>query len=63
MRKNTESMVKGAALGMLAGSAVGLAGACAAAKKPREVRKMMKKAAAGAEKALETIEHTLGAKM
>lgn len=59
MHKNTENMMKGAALGLLAGSAVGAVGACAANKKPKEMKKMMKKAAVGAQRALETIEHTL----
>ena len=45
MRKNTESMMKGAALGLLAGGAVGAAGAYVAQKNPKEMKKMMKKAA------------------
>lgn len=36
MRKNTESMMKGAALGLLAGGAVGAAGAYVAQKNPKE---------------------------
>ena len=43
MRKNTESMMKGAALGLLAGGAVGAAGAYVAQKNPKEMKKMMKK--------------------
>ena len=39
MRKNTESMMKGAALGLLAGGAVGAAGAYVAQKKPKEMKK------------------------
>lgn len=62
MRKNTENMMKGAAMGLLAGSAVGAAGAYAANKKPKEMKKLMKKAAAGAEHVMETIEHTLNAR-
>ena len=46
MRKNTESMMKGAALGLLAGGAVGAAGAYVAQKNPKEMKKMMKKAGA-----------------
>ena len=42
MRKNTESMMKGAALGLLAGGAVGAAGAYVAQKNPKEMKKMMK---------------------
>ena len=37
MRKNTESMMKGAALGLLAGGAVGAAGAYVAQKNPKEI--------------------------
>lgn len=36
MRKNTESMMKGAALGLLAGGAVGAAGAYVAQKTRRK---------------------------
>ena len=43
MRKNTESMMKGAALGLLAGGAVGAAGAYVAQKNPKEMKKMMKR--------------------
>ena len=39
MRKNTESMMKGAALGLLAGGAVGAAGAYVAQKNPKENEK------------------------
>ena len=53
MRKNTESMMKGAALGLLAGGAVG------AQKNPKEMKKMMKKAGASAERAMETIDRVL----
>ena len=58
MRKNTESMMKGAALGLLAGGAVGAAGAYVAQKNP-EMKKMMKKAGASAERAMETIDRVL----
>ena len=59
MRKNTESMMKGAALGLLAGGAVGVAGAYVAQKNPKEMKKMMKKAGASAERAMETIDRVL----
>ena len=75
MRKNTESMMKGAALGLLAGGAVGAesvgqenvgsggavgaAGAYVAQKNPKEMKKMMKKAGASAERAMETIDRVL----
>lgn len=59
MRKNTESMMKGAALGLLAGGAVGTAGAYVAQKNPKEMKKMMKKAGASAERAMETIDRVL----
>ena len=55
MRKNTESMMKGAALGLLAGGAVGAAGAYVAQKNPKE----MKKTGASAERAMETIDRVL----
>ena len=58
MRKNTESMMKGAALGLLAGGAVGAAGAYVAQKNPKEMKKMMK-AGASAERAMETIDRVL----
>ena len=59
MRKNTESMMKGAALGLLAGGAVCAAGAYVAQKNPKEMKKMMKKAGASAERAMETIDRVL----
>ena len=59
MRKNTESMMKGAALGLLAGGAVGEAGAYGAQKNPKEMKKRMKKAGASAERAMETIDRVL----
>lgn len=59
MRKNTENMMKGAALGLLAGGTMAAAGAYMAQKSPKEMKKMMKKAANGAEKAMDTIEHML----
>ena len=59
MRKNTESMMKGADLGLLAGGAVGAAGAYVAQKNPKEMKKMMKKAGASAERAMETIDRVL----
>ena len=59
MRKNTESMMKGAALGLLAGGAVGAGGAYGAQKNPKEMKKMMKKAGASAERAMETIDRVL----
>jgi len=59
MRKNTESMMKGAALGLLAGGAVGEAGAYVAQKNQKEMKKMMKKAGASAERAMETIDRML----
>ena len=59
MRKNTESMMKGAALGLLAGGAVSAAGANVAQKNPKEMKKMMKKAGASAERAMETIDRVL----
>lgn len=62
MRKNTENMMKGAAMGLLAGGAMGAVGAYAANQKPKEMKKLMKKAAAGAEHVIETIEHTLTAR-
>ena len=58
MRKNTESMMKGAALGLLAGGAVGAAGAYVAQKNPKEM-KTMTKAGASAERAMETIDRVL----
>ncbi len=59
MRKNTESMMKGAALGLLAGGAVGAAGAYVAQKTPQEMQKLMKKPRASAERARETIDRVL----
>ena len=59
MRKNTESMMKGEALGLLAGGAVVAAGAYVAQKNPKEMKKMMKKAGASAERAMETIDRVL----
>ena len=59
MRKNTESMMKGAALGLLAGGAVGAAGAYVAQKNPKEMKKMMKKAGASAERAMATFDRNI----
>lgn len=49
-------MMSGAAMGMLAGSALGIMGAYAAQKHPREVKKAMKKAAHTAQKAMNGID-------
>ena len=59
MRKNTESMMKVEALGLLAGGAVGAAAAYLAQKNTKEMKKMMKKAGASAERAMETIDRVL----
>ena len=59
MRKNTESMMKGAALGLLARRAYRAAGQYVAQKNPTEMKKMMKKAGASAERAMETIDRVL----
>ena len=45
--------------GLLAGGAVGAAGAYVAQKNPKEMKKMMKKAGASAERAMETIDRVL----
>ena len=56
MYKNTNSMMSGAAMGMLAGSALGAVGAYAAQKHPREVKTAMKKASHTAQKAMNGID-------
>ena len=56
MYKNTKSMMSGAAMGVLAGSALGAVGAYAAQKHPREMKKVMKKAAHTAQKAMNSID-------
>ena len=58
-KDNKKRMMKGAALGLLAGGAVGAAGAYVAQKNPKEMKKMMKKAGASAERAMETIDRML----
>ena len=45
--------------GLLAGGAVGAAGAYVAQKNPKEMKKMIKKAGASAERAMETIDRVL----
>ncbi len=59
MRKNTETMMKGAAMGLLAGGCAGAAGAYMMQQNNKSVKKMMKKASCGAEKALDTLDHIL----
>lgn len=60
MYKNrTESAVKGAAMGLLAGGALGAAGAYVAQQHPREVKKAMKKAEHTAEKAMQKLDHMM----
>ncbi len=59
MRKNTESMMKGAALGLVAGGCAGAAGAYMMQQNSKSMKKMMKKVACGTEKALETLDHVL----
>lgn len=56
MYKNTKSMMSGAAMGVLAGSALGAVGAYAAQKHPREMKKAMKIAAHTAQKAMNSID-------
>ena len=60
MNRNTKNMAKGAALGVMAGTAVGAIGAYAAQKSPKEWKKTMKKAAHTAEKALDSSLAALG---
>lgn len=50
---------QGAALGVMAGTAVGAIGAYAAQKSPKEWKKTMKKAAHTAEKALDSVDKML----
>ena len=59
MRKNTESMMKGAALGLLAGGAVGAAGAYVAQKNPKEGKERMSDAEARGVGARESINRVL----
>lgn len=59
MNRSTKNMAKGAALGVMAGTAVGAIGAYAAQKSPKEWKKTMKKAAHTAEKALDSVDKML----
>ena len=59
MNRSTKNMAKGAALGVMAGTAVGAIGAYAAQKSPKEWTKTMKKAAHTAEKALDSVDKML----
>ena len=52
MDRNTKNMAKGAALGVMAGAAMGAAGMYAAEKSPKELKMAVKKAAHTAEKAM-----------
>ncbi|MEF9864948.1 MAG: hypothetical protein RR576_05920 [Oscillospiraceae bacterium] len=52
MRKDTEQMVKGVTMGVLAGTAAGALGAYVAQKNPKEIKKTMHKVARTAEKAI-----------
>ena len=56
MNRSTKNMAKGAALGVMAGTAVGAIGAYAAQKSPKEWKKTMKKAAHTAEKELDRVD-------
>ena len=54
MNRNTKNMAKGAALGVMAGTAVGAIGAYAAQKSPKEWKKTMKKALDSVDKMLQS---------
>ena len=59
MYKNTQSAVKGAAMGLLAGGALGAVGAYVAQQHPKEVKKAMKKAGHNAEKAMQKLDRMM----
>ncbi len=52
MHKSEENMIKGVAMGVLAGTAAGSLGAYVAQKNPKEIKKTMQKVAKTAEKAI-----------
>lgn len=59
MRKDTQSMIKGAAVGVLAGAAVGAAGTYMAKTNPKQMKKMLHKAAKAGEQVVHNVEHML----
>ena len=59
MDRGTKGKMEGAALGVIAGAALGAAGMYAADKHPRQVKKALKKAGKEAEKARMMVEKAL----
>lgn len=56
MRKDNSNMMKSAAVGIMAGAALGAAGAYVATQNPKQLKKTMHKVAVGAEKAIMNVE-------
>lgn len=52
MRKNDTEMIKSAAVGVIAGAALGAAGAYMATQNPKQVKKAVRKLSDGAHKAM-----------
>lgn len=59
MDKRTESMAKGAAMGLMAGAAVAAVGGYVAQKHPKEMKRAVKKATQTAEKAMMNLDRML----
>jgi hypothetical protein len=59
MNKQTQSALKGAAMGMMAGSALGAMGAYMACQHPKEVKRAMKTAGKNADKAMQMLERMM----
>ncbi|MEF9969267.1 MAG: hypothetical protein RR867_00055 [Ruthenibacterium sp.] len=59
MDKRTESMAKGAAMGLMAGATVAAVGSYVAQKHPKEVKRAVKKATQTAEKAMMSLDKML----
>lgn len=56
MQRKSENMMKGAAVGLAVGAAMGVAGSFVAQQNPKEVKRVIKKAGHTAEKAMQNLD-------
>lgn len=60
MYNQNNNMMRNAAMGLLAGGAIGALGIYVAQKNPREMKRMMKKASRNAEKMMQKLDQFMG---